>query len=268
MSGVATRLWRGCEALGLAGLLRRGYLTARAAPRGWRHRATVAGVDATFATTSWTEFKRVTTLHGESRLIARLLDELDGDEVVWDVGANVGIYACFLARRLDSGQVVGFEPEPTNAARLRENLRENAAKSRWQTVPVALSDRDGTGWLASAHPPGDREIVGSGHHYLAEEGWLSVECGRGETLVADGLPAPDVLKIDVQGAELKVLAGMGAVLHGVDVVYVEIHTEKCERYRTTTDEVERFLREAGFSLTDLGEPDWNREGVYHVRAGR
>lgn len=267
MGRVSTRLWSACERLGLAPTVRRAYLTAWGAPRGWRHRATVGGVEATFRTTSWPEFRRVTTCYGESRVVASLLEDLDGDEVVWDVGANVGLYACFVARVLDEGQVVAIEPEPTNAARLAENLAANAPDERWQVLPVALADTDGRARLASEHPPGER-VPGTGHHFLAAGGDTAVECRRGDALVAEGVPTPDVLKVDVQGAEGRVLEGLGGVLAGVDRCYLELHTEKCGRYGTTTDEVEAFLREAGFTVTDLGEPDWNREGVYYVRAER
>lgn len=268
MARTGRYLWRACEAAGLASGIRRAYLTGWTALNGPRYRVRVGDHEASFEITSWIEFRRLTTLHGERGILASLLAELTGTEVVWDVGANVGMYACFLARALPSGLVVGIEPEQANARRLDSNLRANAAPDRWRTVRVALSDRDGEGHLATEHQPPDRPPVGAGHHFLKENGPIHVTRRRGERLVQDGTPAPDVMKIDVQGAELDVLRGMGESLSSVDLLYLEVHTEKCRRYGTTAETIERFLRDAGFSLTNLGEPDWRREGVYYLRAAR
>lgn len=266
------RLWRICDRTGLAPVLRTTYFTLRAAPRRWRYRATVGGVSAEFRTSTWYEFKRARHLHGERRVIESFLADIADDEVVWDVGANVGMYACFAAKKLSSGTVVGFEPIPVNRERLEENLLANAPESRWLTSPYPLSDADEPASMAFGHHPSKRLEPGAGHHYLADDGdeagWITVDCRRGETLVAEGLPAPDVVKIDVQGAELKVLRGMGAALDGVRSVYVEIHPEKSKRYATTAEEIERFLRDEGFVLTPLGVPGTYRHGVYHVLASR
>ncbi|WP_336360124.1 FkbM family methyltransferase [Haladaptatus sp. ZSTT2] len=264
-----SRVWQFVEAAGLAPLARKSYLLVRAAPKGWRHRGQVGDVTAEFATTSLLEYQRVTTLFGEEDILAALLADLDGDEVVWDIGANVGIYACFIANKLTTGIVVGFEPEPVNEARLHANLEANAPSERWQTSSVALTDDDGPGRMASADDRAKGAEAGAGHHYLAPDGWLPVECRRGETAITEGVPAPTVLKIDVQGAEMKVLEGMGDALADVSLIYAELHTEKCpQRYGTTVEEVEQFLTDAGFTLTNLGTPAGSREGVYYVRAAR
>ncbi|MFC6990551.1 FkbM family methyltransferase [Haladaptatus sp. GCM10025707] len=242
----------------------------RAAPKGWRHRGRIGDVTAEFATTSLLEYQRVTTLFGEERIIEALLDDLDGSEIVWDVGANVGIYACFIAKKLTSGVVIGFEPEPVNETRLQRNLQANAPPERWQTAAIALSNVDGPGMLASADDRARETEAGAGHHYLsATDGWLPVACKRGETVIDEGLPAPTILKIDVQGAELQVLEGMGDALSTVERIYAELHTEKCpQRYGTSVAEVEQFLRDAGFTLENLGTPTGDRHGVYYIRASR
>lgn len=257
----------------LVRLARRGYWGLRLAPTGWRHRTEVDGVAVDFRMATRCEFQRATTLVGEGTVISAMLDDLDGDEVVWDVGANVGMYACFLLKRLTSGVVVCFEPEPSNEARLRANLAANGPERRWRTSRLALSDRSGPDCLVS-----ERREVGAGHHYLADgEGTengktegerIRVDCRRGDELAGDAFPAPDVLKVDVQGAELDVLRGLGDALDGVETAYVEVHSEKCRRYGATAEAVERYLRERGFSLDSLGEPTWDRGGVYHVRASR
>ena len=263
------RLWRLCERVGVAQTLRKAYFTLHGVPRGWRYRSRVGDLTADFRTTTWYEFKRARGFYGETPVLESFVSNLRTDDVVWDVGANVGLYACFAAKKLETGMVVGFEPIPRNRRRLVENLRANAPPWLWRASPHPLSDSNGPSEMAFDHDASMRTLTGAGHHYLTDDdGWIDVECRRGDHLVADGLPAPDVLKIDVQGAELNVLRGLGDSLDDVRVLYVEIHQEKSRRYDTTPEDLERFLREAGFSLSSFGPPRSYRHGVYHVLARR
>lgn len=226
---------------------------------------------ARFGISTLPERSRVRRLGGERFVLEAFLDDLTGTETVWDVGACVGSYAAFAAQRLTDGRLVAFEPEPTNRNRLEANLRANAPDDRWTVSPVALSDRDGDATLAS-----EIVVAGGGHHYLSDAEAVDgegdderrVETRRGESLVAEGTPAPDVMKIDVQGAELRVLRGMGDVLENVDTIYAELHAEKSGRYGSTAEETEAFLEAAGFSVEPLGDPTNERSGVYLVRARR
>lgn len=240
----------------------RAYCRARIAALGGAMDVRVGDETVTFGLSTRMEYRRARDLGGERAAIAALLDDLDGTETVWDIGAGVGTYTCFIASALTSGHVVGFEPEPTNRVRLHTNLTNNAPDDRWTVLPVALADRDGTGTLSS-------EFVeaGGGHHFLttAETG-RRVRTRCGASLVEDGFGAPDVIKIDVQGAEKLVLDGLGPLLDTVESIYLEVHREKCTRYGTTAEAIESSLRDAGYVLTLLGEPTNRRSGVYLLRA--
>lgn len=261
------RVWEVLAHLGLARYVRRGYFVGQAAPRGWRYRTRVGDASADLATSTWFEYKRVRTLHGERAVLTRLLDDLRDDDVFWDVGANVGIYSCLVADTLSSGTVVGFEPEPNNRERLRANLDANDPQCDWLVSSLALSDTDVVGRLALDFAEEHRQ-VGAGHFHLSETDGLPVECRRAATLIDAGYLAPDLVKIDVQGAELDVLRGFGDVLDDVRCLYVELHTEKARRYDATVEQTEQYLRDAGYSLTRLGEPAGARASVYHIRATR
>lgn len=225
-------LWTVLARLGLAGPLRRGYFTVQAAPRGWQYRTQVGDASASLTTTTWFEYKRVRSLHGERVVLESLLSELREDSVFWDIGANVGLYSCLVADNLSSGAVVGFEPEPNNRERLRANLEANETQCAWDVSSVALSDSDTDGRLALDFDEEHRR-VGAGHFYLSETDGLPVQCRRAATLIEAGYRTPDVVKIDVQGAELDVLRGFGERLQEVRQLYVELHTEQARRDGTT-----------------------------------
>jgi FkbM family methyltransferase len=257
-------LYDASERVGLAPYVSRLYWLMLLRAQDWRCRSRIGDVEVTFRTTGRTEFLRASTFLGERSVLERFLADLNPSDVVWDVGACVGTYACFAAAAATDGYVVAFEPETTNRSRLVTNLAANAPSDRWTTRPIALTDRDQpVGFERGAVVPGN------GHHFVSPKEYDTTVVGaRGDSLVGPGLPAPDVLKIDVQGAELATLRGMGSLLADVDRIYAELHVEKCQRYGTTVDEVESYLVECGFTITRLGPPQYDRDGVYHVVASR
>ena len=85
----------------------------------------------------------------EADLVQRLLS---GDDVFWDVGANVGYFTLVAATALaNRGQIVAFEPGKNAYERLTENLALNPYQNI-QTFPVAVTDREGEAVL---HLAGD-----------------------------------------------------------------------------------------------------------------
>ncbi|WP_433630426.1 FkbM family methyltransferase [Halomicrococcus sp. NG-SE-24] len=255
-----SRLWTVCKQAGIASYLSSFYWHAKLATHLWSASATVGGHTIQFAADTRTEYQRVTSLVGERSVVESLLTDVRGSDVVYDVGANIGTHTCFVSRRLRDGVAVAFEPMPTNAVRLRHNLSVNAPAGRWRVAEFALSDEDGSGQLSV-----EGDDYGAGKHALSTNGDLSIDVRRGESLIDDGTyPPPDVLKVDVEGAELRVLRGLGDRLDDVRVVYAELHHGLSADYGTSTDEIEQYLRDHGFSVERLNE----RSDAYHVRAVR
>lgn len=118
---------------------------------------------------------------------------------VLDVGAHVGYYTLLSAVLAGPrGRVHAFEPNPQNAAFLRRHVRLN----RLGNVTVeqaAVSDRAGTARFDFG--------TGSGTGHLADAGALEVRTVRLDDYCAQHGLAPTVVKIDVEGAEMSVLAG-------------------------------------------------------------
>jgi FkbM family methyltransferase len=141
-----------------------------------------------------------------ARFIARWVQP---DSIVWDVGGNMGLFCFPAALKARAGHVYTFEPDVDLACNLIRSLARNPALN--VTVSsVALSDADGiTSFLIAAHGRARNKLDGAGpwHDdlFVASEK-RSVASLRLDT-AAKSFPLPNIIKIDVEGAEMKVLEG-------------------------------------------------------------
>jgi FkbM family methyltransferase len=163
-------------------------------------------VDALFATQNWEVVER-----DSYRAFAAMVRPGD---VVFDIGAHIGTYSVIASRLVGpAGRVVAYEPVAFTRAYLERHLEWNAAAANTVVRPVCCADRTGT---APFHfRPGQAEgmngLVPVPGFEVSEVELTTVDV-EARSL---GL-TPDVLKIDVEGAELDVLKGAEDVLrrHG------------------------------------------------------
>lgn len=123
-----------------------------------------------------------------------------GSTVV-DVGANIGFFTRPFARWAGpQGRVVAIEPEPANFERLRRRLRRGVEEGRVLLCQAAAAEREGEVRLSlNPYHPGD--------HRLGESGIAVRAVTLDALLERTPLPPVSLIKIDVQGAETKVIAG-------------------------------------------------------------
>lgn len=219
----------------------------------WRQRArsvspmsvNVGDASARFIVDTKHEYGRFRTLMGERAVLARLLENIQPGDVFWDVGANVGLYSVLAAALPVSTQVHAFEPHPRMAERLKENADLNEAALGIH--PIGLWDRSGEGTISSPDIP-----VGLGTPAVSEEedDGVQIELRTGDTLIKQGLPSPDLVKIDVEGAERRVLSGMKETLSSggrCRFILVEVHSAGSSSDREGT-EVREVLESSGYEI--------------------
>ncbi len=158
------------------------------------------------------------------------IEGLPAGTVLRDVGANIGIYACYAALR-PGVRVVAIEPDPVNFAALVANIERNgvgerivplclAWAARTSIAPLFARDREAGAAGRALGAPRDHGVS------FAPAAMISVPAFRAEALAAVlGLPPPSHLKIDVDGLAGDVLAGFGAPLDEVTNVPVEVEGE-------------------------------------------
>ena len=175
-----------------------------------------------FVCTRLRELKRAATMFlKEEGTIAWLRQELRPDDVFLDIGANIGIYTIFAARRLgDGGAVAAVEPHLVNATRLLQNVRANELEDRVSVLTCALADasgftdfnyRDWGAGTSNSQLGRCRDSRGQAYEPAARE--LKAVTTVDALIAAGVIRRPQLIKIDVDGLELPILAGMQALLN-------------------------------------------------------
>jgi FkbM family methyltransferase len=187
--------------------------------------------------------------HYEARFSQQLLGAVGAGDAVWDVGANVGVYAAQFAER-GAANVVCFEPAPAAVVALQERFPNTPARqNRVRIVPIALADRRGTAMFSADGTSPDNQIGASdGTRPTVEVQVRSAD----EALAEFALPTPNVVKIDVEGYELEVIQGMAGVLSSKALrsVFVEVHFSLLHNRKLdgAPAAIMRILRERGFQV--------------------
>jgi FkbM family methyltransferase len=198
---------------------------------------------------------RVKNPDKEPWTIEWLESSVHSGEVLYDIGANVGVFS-LIGARARGARVVAFEPGSANYARLCENIHLNDCAGLITPLPWLLSDREGmyTFTYRSTEPGQSRHqmtVAGTGTPVSPEDVWQSmVGIALDAAVERFGLPAPHHLKLDVDGAEALVLTGAAATLRGAQLRSVLV-----EASATTGDQVTALLGQAGLRLVKTAARD-------------
>ncbi len=224
----------------------------------------VGGAEAVFDASSPEGYYMVRQMDVDEGDVLRDLLEMSGpSDVLWDVGANVGVYSCLFAQKFPGAKVVAFEPQPEVASLLRRNVELNGAENV-SVMEVALSDRFGEGGMGSS---GSELPVNTGATFLVDEG-EGVDVFRGDDLLrCRRAPCPSVVKMDIEGLEVRALNGMRRILSNRQcrLVYVEVHLSRFDEFGEPEGSVRDLLTEAGFEVQNLGFLDAGRKTLRGVK---
>ncbi len=178
-----------------------------------------------------------------------LVSAVKSGDVVWDIGANVGLYTDLFCQWVGKdGRVVAFEPAPESVRRIHQRLPDCA----WlQVENVALGQNDATGRLVVSGDAVENhlETEVDGKNEGAQS--IPVTVCRGDTMRSRLGQTPNVIKVDVEGFEEEVLLGMGEMLLSPQLrsILIEVHFMKLELrgQAIAPVRIEKLLREARFA---------------------
>jgi FkbM family methyltransferase len=144
----------------------------------------------------------------DANLYRRLEEALQPGDVFWDVGANVGFVSAYFARPgLKLSSLHAFEPNPVPLKTLQSLFSGN---TRCFVHPFGLGDQDTMVTMSLSSLGSCWGTMARDFH---EGMQIQVPVRRGDTAVREmRLPAPDVIKIDVEGFEPSVFAGLAETI--------------------------------------------------------
>ena len=183
-----------------------------------------------------------------------------------DVGAHAGQYGLIMSSLVGpEGRVISFEPDPHARKLYTKNVALNPAVSAPKVEPVALSNTHGSTILFSKGGNANSSLA------PAAIGGLSPDLEQIEIqtdtldryLEAANLPAPDLIKIDTEGAEINILEGAASVLRSDAVMICELHPYAWEEFGKSCEDLKSIAAAHGRRIRYLdqdheiiGEPNY------------
>jgi FkbM family methyltransferase len=198
------------------------------------------------------------------------MNNIKQDEIVIDVGANVGMYSLMSA--VGRGAFVyGFEPEASNYNLLVQNIKLNSMSKKIQTYCAGVLDYDGFSSLNIAE---DRDVGPGGSCHTVEEE-VNFDLTPMNVIFKQGINVikldtfceklkikPDHIKIDVDGLEHRVINGAIESIKNSKTVIIELNTNLTEHNETIN-----LMKNLGFKLNDTQVKDALRKSGTFLNVG-
>jgi len=180
------------------------------------------------------------------------IDSLDKSSILWDIGANIGLYSIYAAKCRNI-KVFAFEPSVFNLEFLAKNININKLQQNVIIVPVALSDKNDINLFKMNSPLWGGALSAFGVNYdqhgqnynSAFE--YSIPGLRADNVVETfNIPMPDYIKIDVDGIEHLILNGAEKILKEVKGILIEIDDDFLEQ----SEKSKEYLSNSGLILKE------------------
>lgn len=179
-----------------------------------------------------------------------IYDFLKKDDTFIDVGANIGAHTLMAASKIKTGKIFSFEPSLKALKYLKENVQINNLESLITVIDKVVSNKNGyEKFIIGKHSEVDH--IGGQNSMLYETNMIS-SITLDKYLKTQKISYIDLIKIDVEGAELKVLEGLKDFIAGgkVGLIIFEINSN-CRSYGYTRDDMFKFLNLNDFLIYTL-----------------
>lgn len=187
-----------------------------------------------------------------------LCERSDPGFVLYDVGANMGLYSAVAASMFSPRRVHAFEPAPSTAGMAERIVRRNRLDVTVHRV--GISDRAGTADLYISPVSDSSNSLVAGFRETDER--ITVETVTLDDVVARTGDRPDIIKIDVETHERAVLDGARATIErDRPAIVIEVLRR---RGRDHGDEISEFFAGSGYQCYELSAtPTWEPSPTVH-----
>ena len=185
----------------------------------------------------------------------QIINTLESDGVFVDVGANFGYFSLVAATRASEGRVLAVEADPNSARRLADHASRNEI-TNIEVFEVACWDVDCMLdlYVAATFNPG-KTSLSAANAYSAHE--VRVQAQPLDSIIdQSGVDRVDLIKVDIEGAELRALNGMERTIERFrPPVIVEAEEVLLERFDVSVADIHEFFDRHGYRGVPLTETD-------------
>lgn len=186
------------------------------------------------------------------------IDGMPEGSIVWDIGANVGLYSCYAAKQRNC-RVFAFEPSVFNLELLARNIFLNNLTKKITIVPLPLAESldFSTLNMTTTEWGGALSTFGQTYGHDGEVmqqvfDFPTVGLSMADAVELLKIPQADYIKMDVDGIEHLILKGGKSVLRQLKGMLVEIN----DKFTTQANDSDKYLREAGLVLKEKKHADY------------
>jgi FkbM family methyltransferase len=181
---------------------------------------------------------------GKETLLLALLHNIKKGDVVYDIGANIGLYTLAISNYQSSNVVYAFEPNPETFTKLRANLALNKTSDNIKPLQTAIGNTDGESYfmISSQQERSSFYQFGAAFGNAQVTKIVKVNVKKLDSLSGQ-LPPPQHIKIDAEGSEAIILEGAQETIRKhKPLLYIEPHSPELE------NEISRTLKLSGYEF--------------------
>lgn len=181
-----------------------------------------------------------------------LIEALQSASCFVDVGAHLGWYTCIAAKHIPSGRVYGFEMDDLSFALLEQNITINNC-TNVDVYNLAVYDFSGmVSYIRDSKRPNPSLHLQANKKDQKSSMSVSVDSVILDEFVKSERIVPNVIKIDVEGAEMNVLKGMRQTMREYrPILFLEIHPTNLSYFNSSTSDVLSLLIEYGYRVFEI-----------------
>jgi len=222
------------------------------------------GTELTLSVPNKINYFRFDTFSQKEPETLEWIDSIPKGSVLWDIGANVGLYTCYAAKARDC-KVFAFEPSVFNLEILARNIFLNGLTRQVVIIPLPFSEKlafntlnmESTEWGAAKSTFG-QDYGHDGKLLDKTFEFQTIGLSIMDAIKLLRVPEPDYIKMDVDGIEHLILKGAGSVLKNINGILIEID----ENFEKHSIESTQFLRDAGLVFIEKRQSEMFKNGPY------
>jgi len=203
------------------------------------------------------------------------------DDVFFDIGANIGVFSLFSAKKIENLKVIAFEPLALNYSKLNENIIINKLDKQVIAYNISLNDKETISNLFVNNFSGgasgsqyNSNLDPYGKEFIPQFVQGSVGFSLDFFIQKGNLPMPNHIKIDVDGNELLIIEGAKKTLDSPDLrtILIELFTEdddhdnsKCMEKISEGRQTVQLIESKGFLLKRMDKVGKNLNNYLFTR---